>query len=69
MSKPLVQVYRFKYFDRSMRAERISPDFATEESIVSMGATILRDTEMQVPDGEISHCGIWRSSLPDPPDR
>ena len=68
MSNPLVRVYRFRYFDRSMRAERISADLATEESIASMGATMLRDTEMQVPEGEISHCGIWRAAIPDPPD-
>ena len=68
MSSPLVRVYRFKYFDRAMRAERVSADLATEESIASMGAYILRDTEIQVPEGEISHCGIWRSALPEGPD-
>ena len=68
MSSPMVRVYRFRYFDRTMRAERISADLATEESIASMGASILRETEMQVPEGEISYCGIWRAALPDPPD-
>ena len=68
MSSPLVRVYRFRYFDRALRAERISSDLATEESIKSMGASILRDTEIEVPEGEISHCGIWRSAVPQPPD-
>ena len=68
MSNPLVRVYRFRYFDRTLRAERVSADLATEESIASMGATILRDTETQVPHGEISHCGIWRAALPESPD-
>ena len=68
MSSPMVRVYRFRYFDRSTRAERVSADLATEASIASMGASILRETEVQVPEGEISYCGIWRSARPDAPD-
>jgi hypothetical protein len=55
-----VMVYRFEYFDRQANSLKISPDFATEEAIRQMGATILAGTGRSVPENEVAFSGIWK---------
>jgi hypothetical protein len=55
-----VTVFQFEYFDRAANKIRVSPDFATEKAIVSIGATPLPHTAKEVPEAEITFSGIWR---------
>ena len=55
-----ITVYQFEYFDRASGSIQLSPDFATEASITSMGATIRPDTAKEVPAQEITFSGLWR---------
>jgi hypothetical protein len=49
-----VRVYRFEYLDRGTGQVVPSTDYATEMSIRQMGATILRDTGIDVDAGRVA---------------
>ena len=55
-----VTVYQFEYFDRAADKPRVSPDFATEKAIRSIGANLLPESAKEVPAGEVTFSGIWR---------
>jgi hypothetical protein len=55
-----VTVFRFDYFDRVTGKIQHAEDYATERAIKSMGATILRDTALQVSPGDVSSAGLLR---------
>lgn len=40
-----VKVYQYDYYDRLLKRDRRSTDFATADAIMEMGATILSETE------------------------
>ena len=43
-----VKVYQYDYYDRLLKRDRRSTDFATADAIMQMGATILSESERQV---------------------
>jgi hypothetical protein len=53
-------VFRFDYFDRATGRVQRADDYATEKAIRSMGATILRDTALQVSPADVSAAGLLR---------
>lgn len=55
-----VSVFRFDYFDRITGRIQHAEDYATEKAIKSMGATILRDTALQVSPADVSTAGLLR---------
>ena len=40
-----VKVYQYDYFDRLLKRDRRSTDFATADAIMQMGATIISESE------------------------
>jgi len=40
-----VKVYQYDYFDRLLKRDRRSTDFATADAIMQMGGTILSESE------------------------
>jgi hypothetical protein len=43
-----VKVYQYDYYDRLLKRDRRSTDFATADAIMQMGATILSESERLV---------------------
>jgi len=46
-----VKVYQYDYFDRLLKRDRRSTDFATADAIMTMGATIISESERVVDEG------------------
>ena len=53
-----ITVYQFQYFDRTTEQFANSDDFATEKSILEMGAIPLEHTAKDVDERFLSHSGI-----------
>ena len=67
-----VKVYQYDYFDRLLKRDRRSTDFATADAIMELGATILSETERVVDDGVLQkdeHVRIADMPPRDIPDR
>jgi hypothetical protein len=45
-----VKVYLYDYFDRVLKRDRRSTDFATADAIMEMGGTIIAESERLVDD-------------------
>ena len=43
-----VKVYQYDYYDRLLKRDRRSTDFATADAIMQIGATILSESERRV---------------------
>jgi len=44
----MVKVYQYDYYDRLLKRDRRSTDFATADAIMQSGATVLSETERLV---------------------
>ena len=65
----LVKVYRYDYFDRLLKHDRRSVDYATADAIAAMGGTILaesmRETDDRIvdEDGFVRAADLWRAQM------
>lgn len=57
-----VRVYRYDYFDRLLKHDRRSVDYATADAIAAMGGTILAETVREVDDRIVPEDGIVRAA-------
>ncbi len=57
-----VKVYRYDYFDRLLKRDRRSVDYATSDAIAQMGGTILAESMREVDDEIIPDDGIVRAA-------
>ncbi len=57
-----VKVYRYDYFDRLLKRDRRSVDYATSDAIAQMGGTILAESVREVDDAIIPDDGIVRAA-------
>lgn len=57
-----VKVYQFDYFDRVLKRDRRSVDFATPEAIEARGGTILSETQRVVDEDLLDDEGIVRAA-------
>jgi hypothetical protein len=57
-----VKVYRYDYFDRLLKRDRRSVDYATSDAISGMGGTILGESMREVDDRVVGDDGIMRAA-------
>ena len=57
-----VKVYRYDYFDRLLKHDRRSVDYATADAIAAMGGTILAESMREVDDRIVPDDGIVRAA-------
>lgn len=57
-----VKVYRYDYFDRLLKRDRRSVDYATADAIAEMGGTILAESMREVDDRVVGDDGIVRAA-------
>jgi hypothetical protein len=57
-----VKVYRYDYFDRLLKRDRRSVDYATADAIAGMGATILAETMREIDENVVPDEGIVRAA-------
>lgn len=57
-----IKVYQYDYFDRLLKCERRSVDFATAEAIAAMGATILAESVREVDEDLLDARGVIRGA-------
>ncbi|HET9576928.1 MAG TPA: hypothetical protein VFP44_03820 [Usitatibacter sp.] len=57
-----VKVYRYDYFDRLLKRDRRSVDYATADAIAAMGGTILAETMREIDDGIVPDSGVVRAA-------
>ena len=57
-----VKVYRYDYFDRLLKRDRRSVDYATSDAIAEMGGTILAESMREVDDRSVGDDGIMRAA-------
>ena len=57
-----VRVYRYDYFDRLLKRDRRSVDYATADAIAEMGGTILAESVREVDDRVVGDDGIMRAA-------
>ena len=53
-----VKVYLYDYFDRLLKRDRRSTDYATADAISGMGGTIIAESERVVDDALLDDKGI-----------
>ncbi len=53
-----VKVYRYDYFDRLLKRDRRSVDYAIADAIAEMGGTILAESVREVDEAAIGDDGI-----------
>lgn len=58
----IVKVYRYDYFDRLLKRDRRSVDYATSDAIAEMGGTILAESMREVDDRMVGDDGIMRAA-------
>ena len=58
----VAKVYRYDYFDRLLKRDRRSVDYATADAIGEMGGTILAESVREVDDALIGDDGIMRAA-------
>lgn len=66
-----MKVYRYDYYDRVLKRDRRSVDYATGDAIQGMGGTILVETEQTVDDEMLEEDGTIRAGqvFMEPPAR
>ncbi len=57
-----VKVYRYDYFDRLLKRDRRSVDYATSDAIAEIGGTILAESMREVDDRIVPDSGIVRAA-------
>lgn len=57
-----VKVYRYDYFDRLLKRDRRSVDYATADAIAAMGGTILAESMREVDDRMVPGSGVVRAA-------
>ena len=57
-----VNVYRYDYFDRLLKHDRRSVDYATVDAIAAMGAKPLAETQRSVDEDLVPDSGIIRAA-------
>jgi hypothetical protein len=57
----MTKVYRYDFYDRVLKRDRRSVDYATADAIQEMHGTILSDTERVVDDELIGNDGTIRA--------
>jgi len=63
-----VKVYLYDYFDRLLKRDRRSTDYATADAISEMGATIIAESERVVDDELLDDEGVIRAAKMPPRD-
>jgi hypothetical protein len=63
-----VKVYLYDYFDRLLKRDRRSTDYATADAIAQMGATIIAESERVVDDELLDDEGVIRAAKMPPRD-
>ena len=63
-----VKVYLYDYFDRLLKRDRRSTDYATADAISEMGATIIAESERVVDDELLDDEGVIRAGRMPPRD-
>jgi hypothetical protein len=58
----IVKVYRYDYFDRLLKRDRRSVDYATADAISGMHGTILAETMREIDDRTLPDDGIVRAA-------
>jgi hypothetical protein len=58
----IVKVYRYDYFDRLLKRDRRSVDYATSDAIAAMGGTILAESMREVDDRMVGDDGLIRAA-------
>ena len=53
-----VKVYQYDYYDRLLKRERRSLEFATADTIAEMGATIIAESERIVDEDLLDERGV-----------
>ena len=56
-----VNVYQYDYFDRLLKRDRRSVDFATADAIAKMGATILAESVRAVDEDLLDDDGVIKA--------
>src|SRR5689334_14248157 len=67
-----VKVYQYDYFDRLLKRDRRSTDYATADEIMRLGATIISESERVVDEALLDnqeHVGIADLPPREMPDR
>jgi hypothetical protein len=57
-----VKVYRYDYFDRLLKHDRRSVDYATADAIAAIGGTILAESMREVDERIVQEDGILRAA-------
>lgn len=57
-----INVYRYDYFDRLLKHDRRSVDYATADAIAAMGARPLAETQRSVDEDLVPDSGIIRAA-------
>lgn len=57
-----INVYRYDYFDRLLKHDRRSVDYATGDAIAAMGAKALAETQRSVDEELLPDSGIIRAA-------
>jgi hypothetical protein len=58
----MAKVYRYDFFDRLLKHDRRSVDYATADAIAALGGTILAETRREVDDRIVPDSGIVRAA-------
>jgi hypothetical protein len=57
-----LKVYLYEYFDRVLKRDRRSPDYATADAITELGGTIIAESERMVEEDLLDERGIIRAA-------
>lgn len=57
-----VKVYRYDYFDRLLKRDRRSVDYATADAIAGMGGTVLAESVREIDERIVPDTGIVRAA-------
>src|SRR3954469_25977521 len=57
-----VKVYLYDYFDRLLKRDRRSTDYATADAISALGGTIIAESERVIDDGLLDEDGTIRAA-------
>ncbi len=57
-----VKVYRYDYFDRLLKRDRRSVDYATADAIAAMHGTILAESMREIDDALLGDDGVMRAA-------
>jgi hypothetical protein len=57
-----VKVYLYDYFDRVLKRDRRSTDYASADAIMEAGGTIIAESERLVDEGLLDDKGIVRAA-------